>query len=125
MTVGLTISTAAAIINLVVGLWFVRLGRRCHSRALEADGRHLLTDVATSAGVVGGLGLAAPTGWERLDPLVAMTIGVNIVVTGSRVLWGRSAGSWTRRSRPTSRTPSTPVWWSTRSLTLPQASKRT
>lgn len=92
MTVGLTISTSAAIVNLVVGLWFVRLGRRNHSRALEADGRHLLTDVVTSAGVVVGLGLATLTGWERLDPLVAMTVGVNIVVTGGRVLWGSVSG---------------------------------
>lgn len=49
---------------------------------LEADGRHLMTDVWTSVGVVAGVLLVAVTGWEPLDPIIALLVAVNIVVTG-------------------------------------------
>jgi cation diffusion facilitator family transporter len=59
---------------------------------LEADGKHLLTDVWTSVGVLVGVGLVVVTGWERLDPLVALAVGVNILVTGWRLLRRSGAG---------------------------------
>lgn len=90
--VGLAVSTAAAAVNLVVGLWFVRAGTRHRSRALVADGRHLLTDVTTSAGVLIGLGAVVLTGWRPLDAVVALLVGVNIVVTGVRLLWASLDG---------------------------------
>ncbi|MEA2516231.1 MAG: hypothetical protein QOG16_69 [Actinomycetota bacterium] len=80
--VGLVISAGASLINLVVGFLLVRAGRRDRSIVLEADGKHLLTDVWTSAGVIIGVAGVAITGWERLDPLIAIAVAINIVVTG-------------------------------------------
>jgi cation diffusion facilitator family transporter len=80
--VGLVISAGASVINLVVGLLLIRAGRRARSIVLEADGRHLLTDVLTSIGVIVGVAAVGLTGWERLDPLIALVVAVNIVITG-------------------------------------------
>jgi cation diffusion facilitator family transporter len=60
----------------------LRAGREHHSITLEADGRHLLTDVWTSAGVIAGVALVFVTGWLRLDPLIAMAVAVHILWTG-------------------------------------------
>jgi cation diffusion facilitator family transporter len=60
----------------------IRVGRREHSIALEADGRHLMTDVWTSVGVLIGVALVYVTGWLRLDPLVALAVAAHIVWTG-------------------------------------------
>lgn len=81
---GLALSTGAALVNLAVGVTLVRAGKRHRSITLEADGRHLLTDVVTSAGVLVGIALVAVFGWELLDPIVALLVGLNILVTG----WG-------------------------------------
>lgn len=89
--VGLVVSLVAAAINLAVALLLIRVGTEHNSITLEADGRHLLTDVWTSVGVVVGVALVALTGWERLDPLVALAVAANIVVSGA-VLIGRSSG---------------------------------
>lgn len=80
--VGLVISAGASLINLVVGFLLLRAGRRDRSIVLEADGKHLLTDVWTSVGVIIGVAGVAITGWERLDPLIAIAVAINIVVTG-------------------------------------------
>ncbi|HEX5866855.1 MAG TPA: cation diffusion facilitator family transporter, partial [Beijerinckiaceae bacterium] len=82
---GLTLSVAASGINLAVGVLLIRVGRRHHSIALEADGHHLITDVWTSAGVIIGVGLVFLTGWLRLDPLVALGVAAHIVWTGLRL----------------------------------------
>ena len=79
---GLALSTGASLINLGVGLLLVRAGRRHRSMALVADGRHLLTDVWTSAGVVVGITAVAIFGWQPLDPIVALLVGVNILRIG-------------------------------------------
>lgn len=79
---GLAVSAAASLINLGTGLALLRAGRRHRSLTLEADGRHVLTDVWTSAGVIIGVAAVAITGWERLDPIIALLVAVNIVVTG-------------------------------------------
>lgn len=83
---GLTLSVAASGINLAVGVLLIRVGRRHHSIALEADGHHLITDVWTSAGVIIGVGLVFLTGWLRLDPLVALGVAAHIVWTGLRLM---------------------------------------
>jgi cation diffusion facilitator family transporter len=83
---GLAVSVVAGVINLAVGLVLVRGGRRHDSGALLADGRHLLTDVWTTAGVLVGLLAVTVTGWLPLDPLVALAVAVNVVVTGVQVL---------------------------------------
>jgi cation diffusion facilitator family transporter len=86
---GLALSSGAALINLAVGLHLIRLGRTHRSIAVVADGKHLLTDVWTSAGVLAGLGLALWTGWHVLDPVVALLVGMNILRIGVSLL-GRS-----------------------------------
>ena len=80
--VGLLISVVAAGVNGVVGTLLLRAGRTHRSLALEADGKHLLTDVWTTAGVVVGVGLVALTGWLPLDALVAIGVAINILVVG-------------------------------------------
>lgn len=83
---GLVLSTAAAAVNLGVGLMLLRAGREHRSITLIADGKHLLTDVWTSAGVLLGIGLVAIFDWEMLDPIVALLVGVNILRTGAQLL---------------------------------------
>jgi cation diffusion facilitator family transporter len=84
--VGLAISVVASLVNLAAARVLLRAGQRLHSIALEADARHLLTDVWTSAGVVAGVALVALTGWTRLDPLVALAVAAHIVWTGVQLL---------------------------------------
>jgi cation diffusion facilitator family transporter len=84
--IGLLLSSVAAAVNLAVGLALVRVGRRHRSITLVADGRHLLTDVWTSAGVLVGIAAVALTGWDRLDPVVALLVGVNILRIGYGLL---------------------------------------
>ena len=79
---GLAVSFAAGIVNLAVALVLVRKGREHHSITLEADGRHLMTDVWTSGAVLIGVGVVAATGWLVLDPVIAIAVGVHIVWTG-------------------------------------------
>jgi cation diffusion facilitator family transporter len=80
--VGLGLTVAASAINFAVAMVLLRAGRANHSITLEADGRHLMTDVWTSAGVIVGVGLVFVTGWLRLDPLVALAVSAYIVWTG-------------------------------------------
>jgi cation diffusion facilitator family transporter len=86
---GIALSVAASAINLGVGLLLIKVGRRLHSIALEADGHHLMTDVWTSVGVIGGVALVAATGWLILDPLIALAVAVHIIWIGA-VLMRRS-----------------------------------
>lgn len=83
---GALVSAGASGLNGVLGLLLLRTGRRLHSPALRADGAHVLTDVATSVGVLIGIGLAASTGWWVLDPLVAALVAINIVWSGSQIV---------------------------------------
>jgi cation diffusion facilitator family transporter len=83
---GLAVSVGASVVNLVVALVLLRAGTRHHSITLEANAHHLLTDVWTSAGVIVGVAAVAMTGWERLDPLVALLVAANIVWTGTRIV---------------------------------------
>ena len=83
---GLALSGAASAINLTVGLLLIRVGRREHSITLEADGHHLMTDVWTSIGVIGGVALVFATGWLLLDPLVALAVALHIIWAGLRLM---------------------------------------
>lgn len=84
--VGLLISIVAAALNGVVGTMLVRAGTAHRSHTLKADGKHLLTDVITSVGVVVGVALVWLTGWEVLDPIVAIAVGLNILYIGYKLV---------------------------------------
>lgn len=84
--VGLAVSALATVVNGAVGLTLIRAGRRRRSATLTADGKHLMTDVWTSVGVIVGVLLVGVTGIERLDPVVAAVVGVNILVVGYRLV---------------------------------------
>ncbi len=84
--IGITIAAIASLINFGVARLLFQAGRRYESITLEADAHHLITDVWTSVGVVVGVGLAALTGWHRLDPIVGLGVTVNIIVIGVRLL---------------------------------------
>jgi cation diffusion facilitator family transporter len=79
---GTALSVAASLINFAVARVLFRVGREYRSLALEADARHLMTDVWTTAGVVVGVGLAGLFGWSWLDPLVAAAVALNIIREG-------------------------------------------
>jgi cation diffusion facilitator family transporter len=83
---GLAISVVAAVINLGVAQVLMRAGKRHNSITLEADARHLMTDVWTTGGVLVGIALVWLTGFERLDPLIALIVAANILFTGYRML---------------------------------------
>ena len=83
---GLAVSVGASIINLGVALVLRRTGSRERSIALTANARHLLTDVWTSAGVVVGVAAVALTGWQPLDPIIALVVAANIVWSGYRLV---------------------------------------
>jgi len=80
--VGLLVATGASLINLFVALILVKNGKKHQSITLEADGKHLMTDVITSAGVLIGVGLVQLTGWMILDSMVAIGVALNIIWTG-------------------------------------------
>ena len=90
--IGLAVSAIASVINLGVGLLLLRTGRRERSIVLEADGKHLLTDVWTSVGVIIGVAGVALTGWDRLDPIVALAVAANILVAGGGLLRRSASG---------------------------------
>jgi cation diffusion facilitator family transporter len=79
---GLGLSAAATAINLAMALILKRAGRHHHSITLEADGKHLMTDVWTSIGVIVGVALVFATGWLVLDPLIALAVAAYIIWTG-------------------------------------------
>jgi cation diffusion facilitator family transporter len=83
---GIVVCAVAAAINLVAGWLLLRAGRRHSSITLEAGARHLFTDVWTSLGVIAGVAAVALTGWQRLDPIIAIAIAANIVWAGARIL---------------------------------------
>ncbi|MBK6868296.1 MAG: cation transporter [Burkholderiales bacterium] len=84
---GLALSVISSGLNGLLAWVMLRASRMHRSIALEADAKHLLTDVWTSAGVVIGLLLVGVTGWLWLDPLVAIGVALNIVHEGWRLIW--------------------------------------
>ena len=79
---GLAVNGVAGVVNAVFATILIRIGRSAKSPALVADGRHIMTDVVTSVGVIVGLVAAALTGWTILDPALAGIFGLNILVQG-------------------------------------------
>lgn len=83
--VGMAISAIAMALNSAWSIFLITFGKRNRSPALAADGWHLMTDVATTLGVLAGLALATLTGWLLLDPILAAAVAVNILWTGWRL----------------------------------------
>ena len=88
--IGLVFSAIASAVNLVVALILIRNGKKHKSILLEADGKHLMTDVWTSLGVILAVIVVEFTGWLILDPIIAVLVAINIIVSGV-VLIKRSA----------------------------------
>ncbi|PWB59360.1 MAG: cation-efflux pump [Nitrosomonadales bacterium] len=85
---GLLVSGLAALVNLAAARMLLKVARDEDSITLEADARHLLTDVWTSVGVLSGLAVVmfAPPAWQVLDPVMAAAVALNIVMTGVNLL---------------------------------------
>jgi cation diffusion facilitator family transporter len=104
--IGLLVSVVASTINLTVARRLLAAGREHRSLVLEADGRHLMTDVWTSVGVVAGVALVALvalTGWQRLDPIIALLVAANIIVTGVTLVRRFTGGLMDRALPPDQR----------------------
>jgi cation diffusion facilitator family transporter len=84
--IGLVISLAASVINLGTARVLFQAARRYDSIALEADAHHLMTDVWTSVAVVAGVALTALTGWNRLDPVLALAVAAQVIRLGFKLL---------------------------------------
>jgi cation diffusion facilitator family transporter len=84
---GIALSVASSALNGVLAWRMLIASREQRSIALEADARHLFTDVWTSAGVVAGLLLVPVTGWLWLDPLLAIGVALNILWEGGHLAW--------------------------------------
>jgi cation diffusion facilitator family transporter len=89
---GLAVSVLASLINLGVARVLLKAGQQYHSITLEADARHLMTDVWTSVGVIFAVGAVALTGWQILDPLIALVVAVNILWSGYHLMQRSVAG---------------------------------
>jgi len=89
---GLLLVLGAGLVNLLLGLYLVRTGRRTASLTLLADGQHVLSDAWTSGGIVVGLLLVRFTGLTWLDPLVAALVALNLLVTGVRLVRHAASG---------------------------------
>jgi cation diffusion facilitator family transporter len=86
LNIGLIVSLAATAINFFVARRLLRVAKSEDSIVLEADGKHLMTDVVTSLGVVGGLILVMVTNWLWLDPVIAIGVAINIIFEGARIV---------------------------------------
>lgn len=89
---GLALSVVSSALNGLLAWVMFRAAKEHRSIALEADAKHLVTDVWTSVGVVVGIALVSFTGWLWLDPLVAMGVAANILKEGFHLMWRSSQG---------------------------------
>lgn len=89
---GLALSVVSSSLNGLLAWLMFRAARQHRSLALEADARHLVTDVWTSAGVVVGIALVSATGWLWLDAVVAIGVALNILKEGWSLVWRSSQG---------------------------------
>jgi cation diffusion facilitator family transporter len=86
INIGLLFSVGASLVNLAIGQVLIHNGKKSKSLLLEADGKHLMTDVWTSAGVIVGIFMVKITGILILDPIIAILVALNIVYTGYRLI---------------------------------------
>jgi cation diffusion facilitator family transporter len=88
VAIGVGIALLATAVNGTLGVYLLRVGRALDSASLTTNGRHVLTDVWTSVGVLLGVALVVATGWARLDPLLAIVVAFHVAREGVRVLTG-------------------------------------
>lgn len=98
--IGLAVTLAATLINLLVARVLIQAGTEYRSLTVEADGRHLMTDVWTSIGVVIGVAAVALTGLDRLDPIIALLVAANIIRVGWSLVRGAFGGLMDRALEP-------------------------
>jgi cation diffusion facilitator family transporter len=89
---GLALSIISSVLNGLLAWVMFGAAKTHRSIALEADAKHLVTDVWTSVGVVMGIGLVSLTGWLWLDALVAIAVALNILKEGVHLIWRSSQG---------------------------------
>lgn len=90
--IGLFVALLATAVNLVLALAMLRVARQHESIVLEADGKHLMTDVWTTVGVIVALLLVHISGWTWLDPVVGLLVAANIIRIGLQLLRGSFDG---------------------------------
>jgi len=86
LNIGVIVVSTAGIINLILGTYLIRMGKKTNSLALVADGKHVLTDSYTSIGVIIGITLVIFTDFLLLDPLFAIAVALNIIYTGYKLI---------------------------------------
>ena len=86
LDVGMSITAGAALVNLALGWYLIKTGKKNKVLVVEANGRHVMTDVWTSAGAVAGLFIAQLTGMLWLDPAIAILFGANIIYEGGKLM---------------------------------------
>lgn len=86
MDIGAIIIFLASVVNMLLGFYLVRIGKKTNSITLIADGKHVLTDSYTSAGVIVGVLLVIFTDIKILDPLFAIAVALNIIYTGYKLI---------------------------------------
>jgi cation diffusion facilitator family transporter len=97
---GLALSVFSSMLNGALAWLMLQSARAHRSMALEADARHLLTDVWTTGGVIVGVAAVGLTGWWWLDPVVAMAVAANIVKEGVHLIWESSQGLMDEAAEP-------------------------
>jgi cation diffusion facilitator family transporter len=97
---GIGLSVASSVLNGALAWAMLKKARSHRSMALEADARHLFTDVYTSAGVVVGLLAVMATGWLWLDPVIAIAVALNILREGASLVWRSTEGLMDRAVEP-------------------------
>lgn len=98
--IGLALSVVASAMNGALAWAMLRKAREHRSMALEADARHLFTDVWTSVGVIGGIGAVVATGWYWLDPVIAIAVALNILREGGALVLRSADGLMDRAVEP-------------------------
>lgn len=92
LDIGIIIITFAGFVNLFLGIYLIKVGKKTNSLTLVADGKHVLTDSVTSIGAIVGIGLVLLTDIEYFDPAFAIFLGANIIFTGYKLLRESFAG---------------------------------
>jgi cation diffusion facilitator family transporter len=101
--IGIVLTVLSSVLNGVLAWTMLRKARAVHSMALEADARHLYTDVWTSIGVIVGLVAVTATGWLWLDGVVAIAVALNIMREGASLVWRSADGLMDQALEPESR----------------------